>query len=80
MRLLHHPANARPAPQPLDRFGGQRDSELAQDGVKEINLIAQDLTAYGRDRKDGTTPYDVCCAEWIKFHELEWIRLLYTLS
>ena len=28
---------------------------LAQDGVKEINLIAQDLTAYGRERKDGTT-------------------------
>ena len=30
-------------------------SALAQNGVKEINLIAQDLTAYGRDRKDGTT-------------------------
>src|SRR5215475_5232363 len=28
---------------------------LSQGGVKEINLIAQDLTAYGRDRKDGTT-------------------------
>src|SRR3954447_95234 len=27
---------------------------LVQNGVKEINLIAQDLTAYGRDRKDGT--------------------------
>ena len=26
MRFLHHPATARPAPQPLDRFGGRRDS------------------------------------------------------
>jgi ribosomal protein S12 methylthiotransferase len=31
--------------------------QLAQAGVKEINLIAQDLTAFGRDRKDGTTLY-----------------------
>src|SRR5439155_25816994 len=30
---------------------------LADRGVKEINLIAQDLTAYGRERKDGTTLY-----------------------
>ena len=29
--------------------------QLTENGVKEINLIAQDLTAYGRDRKDGTT-------------------------
>ena len=36
---------------------------LAKDGVKEINLIAQDLTAFGRDRKDGTTLYGLL-REW----------------
>jgi len=36
---------------------------LARAGVKEINLIAQDLTAYGRERRDGTTLSD-CCARW----------------
>ncbi|HEU5463184.1 MAG TPA: 30S ribosomal protein S12 methylthiotransferase RimO [Candidatus Binatia bacterium] len=49
---------------------------LAQSGVKEINLIAQDLTAYGRDRKDGTT----LCAllkELAQIEKLHWIRLLY---
>ncbi|TMA13033.1 MAG: radical SAM protein, partial [Deltaproteobacteria bacterium] len=28
---------------------------IAGQGVKEVNLIAQDLTAYGRERRDGTT-------------------------
>src|SRR5262249_4921251 len=29
--------------------------QLAADGTLELNLIAQDLTAYGHDRRDGTT-------------------------
>jgi len=49
---------------------------LVQGGVREINLIAQDLTAYGRDRKDGTTLYgllqELDCVEG-----MGWIRLLY---
>jgi ribosomal protein S12 methylthiotransferase len=49
---------------------------LAQSGVKEINLIAQDLTAYGRDRKDGTTLYGLL-SELADVHNLVWIRLLY---
>jgi ribosomal protein S12 methylthiotransferase len=49
---------------------------LAQGGVKEINLIAQDLTAYGRDRKDGTTLYGLL-RELVKVPDLVWIRLLY---
>jgi ribosomal protein S12 methylthiotransferase len=51
-------------------------SRLVREGVKEINLIAQDLTAYGRDRKDGTT----LCAllnEMIRVPDLVWVRLLY---
>jgi ribosomal protein S12 methylthiotransferase len=51
-------------------------AELAQSGVKEINLIAQDLTAYGRDRKDGTT-LERLLREMTQVPHLEWIRLLY---
>jgi ribosomal protein S12 methylthiotransferase len=49
---------------------------LARSGVREINLIAQDLTAYGRDRKDGTTLYGLL-RELDKLNDLPWIRLLY---
>lgn len=49
---------------------------LATAGVKEINLIAQDLTAYGRDRKDGTTLYGLL-SEMVNVPNLVWIRLLY---
>ncbi len=49
---------------------------LARAGAKEINLIAQDLTAYGRDRKDGTTLYGLL-SEMAKVEDLLWIRLLY---
>ena len=54
----------------------EETSELAQNGVKEINLIAQDLTAYGRDRKDGTTLERLLC-RMEKVPGIEWIRLLY---
>jgi ribosomal protein S12 methylthiotransferase len=52
-------------------------ASLAQSGVKEINLIAQDLTAYGRDRKDGTSLYGLL-KELAQVRELAWIRLLYS--
>ena len=48
---------------------------LARDGVKEINLIAQDLSAYGRDRRDGTTLYGLL--RELDTVPVEWIRLLY---
>src|ERR671923_193848 len=51
-------------------------SLLAERGVKEINLIAQDLTAYGRDRKDGTTLHGLL-TEMAQIPDLVWIRLLY---
>ncbi|HEX2228708.1 MAG TPA: 30S ribosomal protein S12 methylthiotransferase RimO [Candidatus Binatia bacterium] len=54
-----------------------REAEsLAENGVREINLIAQDLTAYGRDRKDGTTLYGLL-KELETVPHLAWIRLLY---
>jgi ribosomal protein S12 methylthiotransferase len=49
---------------------------LARDGVVELNLIAQDLTAYGRDRRDGTTLSSLL-RELVKIDGLRWIRLLY---
>jgi ribosomal protein S12 methylthiotransferase len=54
----------------------EETAEFAQNGVKEINLIAQDLTAYGRDRKDGTTLERLLC-KMEKVPGIEWIRLLY---
>lgn len=51
--------------------------QLAQAGVKEINLIAQDLTAFGRDRKDGTTLYGLL-REMAQVDDIEWVRLLYS--
>jgi len=49
---------------------------LGRDGVKEINLIAQDLTAYGRERRDGTTLYGLL-KQLESVDGIEWIRLLY---
>jgi ribosomal protein S12 methylthiotransferase len=49
---------------------------FARQGVKEINLIAQDLTAYGRDRPDGAT-LSKLLSEMIKVPDIVWIRLLY---
>ncbi len=50
--------------------------QLLDQGVHEINLIAQDTTSYGRDRKDGTTLAGLLR----ECDELEgdfWIRVLY---
>jgi ribosomal protein S12 methylthiotransferase len=51
-------------------------ARLAKEGVKELNLIAQDLTAYGRDRKDGTTLSGLL-EKMVEVPEVIWIRLLY---
>lgn len=55
----------------------QETRMLAETGVKEINLIAQDLTAYGRERRDGTTLYGLL-REMVAVDGVEWIRLLYS--
>jgi len=54
----------------------QEAQRLAEGGVREINLIAQDLTAYGRD----LTPRSSLAELLAKLNEIEdltWIRLLY---
>ena len=49
---------------------------LAADGVVELNLIAQDLTAYGRDRRDGSSLSGLLRA-LARIDGLRWLRLLY---
>ncbi|OHB28653.1 MAG: ribosomal protein S12 methylthiotransferase RimO [Desulfuromonadaceae bacterium GWC2_58_13] len=49
---------------------------MTADGVKEINLIAQDITAYGAERSDGARIEDLL-RELVKIDDLRWLRLLY---
>lgn len=60
---------------PMDSILAEAE-RLVADGVVEINLVAQDLTAYGRDRRDGTTLARLL-RELAKIRDLHWIRLLY---
>jgi ribosomal protein S12 methylthiotransferase len=50
--------------------------QLVEGGVKELNLIAQDITAYGKDLADGPTLEELI-KELAKMEGLKWIRLLY---
>jgi ribosomal protein S12 methylthiotransferase len=49
---------------------------LAADGVRELNLIAQDLTAYGRDL-DPPASLAALLRELANVEGIRWIRLLY---
>jgi ribosomal protein S12 methylthiotransferase len=49
---------------------------LAAEGVKEINLISQDSTAYGRDLRDGSDLGGLV-RELAKIEDVAWIRLHY---
>ncbi|GIW45350.1 MAG: ribosomal protein S12 methylthiotransferase RimO [Candidatus Binatia bacterium] len=60
---------------PMDSILAEAEA-LVADGVVEINLVAQDLTAYGRDRRDGTTLARLL-RELATIRGLQWIRLLY---
>lgn len=51
--------------------------ELAAQGVLELNLIAQDLTHYGDDLKDGRTTLTALLRELATIDGIRWIRLLY---
>jgi ribosomal protein S12 methylthiotransferase len=51
-------------------------AQLVAGGVKELNLIAQDITAYGKDLPDAPT-LEALIAELAKMEGLKWIRLLY---
>jgi ribosomal protein S12 methylthiotransferase len=49
---------------------------LAASGVREINLIAQDLTAYGRDLRPSSS-LAALLHRLARIDEIRWIRLLY---
>ncbi len=51
-------------------------TNLVEAGAVELNLIAQDLTDYGRDLRDGTNLVGLLKA-LAKVEKLKWIRLLY---
>ena len=50
-------------------------TKLVGDGVKEINLIAQDLAAYGRDK--GCDELVPLLRKLVNIDGLNWVRLLY---
>jgi ribosomal protein S12 methylthiotransferase len=50
---------------------------LADQGVQELILIAQDTTAYGRDLRDGTH-IEKLLKNLVKVEGLRWIRILYS--
>ena len=55
----------------------RREAEQAVSrGVKEVNLVAQDITAYGKDRKDGSSLVRLLKG-LAKVEGIRWIRLLY---
>lgn len=54
----------------------QETKDLCASGVRELSLIAQDLTDYGLDRKDGASLSNLL-RELVKIDELHWIRLFY---
>ena len=49
---------------------------LAEDGCREINLVAQDLTAYGRDLRPGSS-LAALLEQLARIDGVRWIRLLY---
>jgi ribosomal protein S12 methylthiotransferase len=51
--------------------------KLADQGVQELILIAQDTTAYGRDLRDGTH-LEKLLEHLVKVEGLRWIRILYS--
>jgi ribosomal protein S12 methylthiotransferase len=50
---------------------------MAGKGVKEINLVAQDTTMYGRDLSPATCLEDLL-ERFLEIEGLEWIRILYS--
>ena len=58
----------------IDEIDGDAAS-LVEQGVKEVVLIAQDLTAYGTDRNDGSTLTKL--VKKVLTHPFAWVRLMY---
>lgn len=54
----------------------QEVQKMAAEGVREINIIAQDTTSYGRDLKPPVTLVDLL-KKLTAVDGIEWVRLLY---
>lgn len=68
---LRGPGQSRPVLSVLEEV-----ERLVESGTKEINLIAQDLTAYGLDRDDGANLTNLL-KKMVNIKGIEWIRLMY---
>lgn len=55
----------------------QEAQRLEQQGVRELTLVAQDLTAYGADLAAGTPRLEALLEEFLRCTAIPWIRLLY---
>ena len=60
---------------PLDALVAEAERLVAR-GVKEINVISQDITRYGSDLSDGST-LETLLRRLAAIEGLQWIRLLY---
>lgn len=60
----------------IESIAGEAE-RLASEGVVEINLVAQDSTAYGRDFKEPNA-LSKLLRRLAKINDIKWIRLLYT--
>lgn len=60
---------------PMERLIREAE-ELVKGGVREINLIAQDITVFGNDLKGGES-LESLITGLVKLEGLSWIRLLY---
>src|SRR3979411_311648 len=57
-----------------------RDAQLLEaQGAREVNLVAQDLAHYGRDRRDGFTLPELLEA-LVQETDIPWLRMLYLYS
>jgi len=63
------------ASKPIDRIIAEAE-QLAADGTRELNLVAQDLTYYGIDL-DGRPQLSDLLARLEEVDGVEWIRLMY---
>ncbi|HEY3309175.1 MAG TPA: 30S ribosomal protein S12 methylthiotransferase RimO [Desulfuromonadaceae bacterium] len=60
---------------PIDSLVAEAERLVAR-GVKEINVISQDITRYGSDLTDGST-LETLISRLVAIEGLAWIRLLY---
>ena len=75
--LLHYPQNTRELPECSDGTAvWKRRQDLAEQGVKELILVAQETTLYGRDIY-GEKSLHKLLRELCRIKGIRWIRILY---